>query len=122
VSSAGGIATATQVAYWMSLVAVATRLNDTVYPAFLMIDSPRLAVSSSENISGQMYSRFVTQVGVMPGRLQFVIADNEMPKDYVREFTEFKFSYTDPTIHTVQHPGPADVVPLVAAPESSRDA
>jgi myosin heavy subunit len=92
VSSAGGIATATQVAYWMSLVAVATRLNDTVYPAFLMIDSPRLAVSSSEDISGQMYSRFVTQVGVMPGRWQFIIADNEMPKDYVREFTEFKYS------------------------------
>lgn len=113
VSSAGGIATATQVAYWMSLVAVATRLNDTPYPAFLMIDSPRLAVSSTEDISGQMYSRFVTQVGVVGGRLQFIVADNEMPKDYVREFTEFKFSYDDPTINTVDHPGPAEVDPLV---------
>ncbi|WP_310962423.1 AAA family ATPase [Nocardioides terrisoli] len=114
VSSAGGIATATQVAYWMSLVAVAIRLNDTAYPAFLMIDSPRLAVSSTEDISGQMYSRFVTQVGVVPNRLQFIVADNEMPKDYVRRFTEFKFSYEDPTISTVEHPGPADVVPLTA--------
>ena len=78
VSSAGGIATATQVAYWMSLIAVATRLNDTAYPAFLMIDSPRLAVSSTEDISGQMYSRFVTQVGVVPDRLQFIVADDGM--------------------------------------------
>lgn len=119
VSSAGGIATATQVAYWMSLMAVAIRLNDTSYPAFLMIDSPRLAVSSTEDISGQMYSRFVTQVGVVKGRLQFIVADNGLPKDYVREFTEFKFSYDDPTISTVDHPGPAEVEPLVPA-ESER--
>lgn len=115
VSSAGGIATATQVAYWMSLLAVAVRMNDTSYPGFLMIDSPRLAVSSSEDISGQMYSRFVTQVGVVEGRLQFVIADNEMPSSYVREFTEFKFSYDDPTVSTVPHPGPAAVTPIVVS-------
>lgn len=113
VSSAGGIATATQVAYWMSMLAVAVRMNDTSYPGFLMIDSPRLAVSSSEDISGQMYSRFVTQVSVVEGRLQFVIADNEMPSNYVREFTELKFSYEDPTVSTVPHPGPAAVTPIV---------
>ncbi|HWC24651.1 MAG TPA: AAA family ATPase [Flexivirga sp.] len=118
VSSAGGIATATQVAYWMSLLAVAVRMNDTPYPGFLMIDSPRLAVNSSEDISGQMYSRFVTQVGVVEGRLQFVVADNEMPSTYVREFTEFKFSYDNPTVSTVPHPGPAAVTPIVVSVEN----
>lgn len=119
VSSAGGIATATQVAYWISLLTVATRLNDTAYPGFLMIDSPRLAVSSTEDIAGQMYARFVTQVGVVPGRLQFIVADNEMPRDYVRQFTEFKFSYEDPTISTIAHPGPAEVVPLAVESPSA---
>jgi hypothetical protein len=109
VSSAGGIATATQVAYWLTLVTVATRRRDTLYPAFLLIDSPRLALSTAEDISGQMYRRFVTQVDVRPGRLQFIIADNELPSAFGRDFTEISFSYAQPTIGTVKHPGPARV-------------
>ena len=77
-----------------------------------MIDSPRLAVSSTEDITGQMYLRFVTQVGVTKGRLQFIVADNELPRSYAREFTEFKFSYENPTISTIAHPGPAEVTPI----------
>jgi hypothetical protein len=109
VSSAGGIATATQVAYWLTLVTVATRRQDTLYPAFLLIDTPRLALSTSEDIAGQMYRRFVTQVSVVPGRVQFIVADNQLPADYLREFTELRFSYERPTINTVPHPGPARV-------------
>lgn len=109
VSSAGGIATATQVAYWMALVTVAARRRDTNYPGFLMIDSPRLALNTAEAMSAQMYRRFVTQVGVTPGRLQFIIADNELPQEYGREFTEVVFSYDAPTVSTVNHPGPANV-------------
>jgi hypothetical protein len=47
--------------------------------------------------------------------LLFVVADNEMPSNYVREFTEFKFSYDDPTVSTVRHPGPAAVTPIVVS-------
>ena len=121
VSSAGGIATATQVAYWMSLIAVAVRLNDTPYPGFLLIDSPQLALSSAEGISSQMYSRFATQVGVVKGRLQFIVADNKLTKDLVKEFTELNFSYDNPTIGTIKHPGPA-VKPLVAEPDDEAEA
>lgn len=109
VSSAGGIATATQVAYWMSLVAVAARRRDTKYPGFLMIDSPRLALNTAEEMAAQMYRRFVAQVGAAPGRLQFIIADNELPKEYGREFTEVVFSYDSPTVPTVEHPGLSNV-------------
>lgn len=116
VSSAGGIATATQVAYWLSLITVATRRRDTLYPAFLLIDSPRLALNTAEDIAEQMYRRFVTQVTVLPGRIQFVVADNELPTTYGREFAELTFSYDRPTISTVEHPGPA-TVELLADPD-----
>lgn len=109
VSLAGGIATATQVAYWMSLIAVAARRRDTNYPGFLMIDSPRLAFGNAEGMATQMYRRFVAQVGAAPGRLQFIIADNELPEVYGREFTEVVFSIEEPTVPTVPHPGPANV-------------
>ncbi|MCY7297924.1 MAG: hypothetical protein LH616_01770 [Ilumatobacteraceae bacterium] len=101
----------------MSLVAVAVRLNDTPYPGFLLIDSPQLALSSAEGISSQMYNRFATQVGVVKGRLQFIVADNKLTKDLTNEFTELNFSYDNPTISTIEHPGPA-VKPLVAEPEA----
>ncbi|MFI2754189.1 hypothetical protein ACGIF2_15705 [Cellulomonas sp. P22] len=109
VSSAGGIATATQVAYWISLVTVATRRRDTRYPSFLLIDSPRLALNTAEGMAAQMYRRFVAQVGTNPGRLQFIVADNELPREYKREFAEFVFDYGNPTVPTVPHPGPANV-------------
>lgn len=115
VSLAGGIATATQVAYWMSLIAVAARRRDTKYPGFLMIDSPRLAFGNAEAMATQMYRRFVAQVGAAPGRLQFIIADNELPEAYGRDFAEVTFSIEEPTVPTVPHPGPANVEIVGAA-------
>lgn len=112
VSSGGGIITATQVAYWISLLTVAARRRDTLLPAFLLLDSPRLALNTAEDIAAQMYRRFVTQVAVTPGRLQIIIADNELPAEYDREFAELSFSYETPTITTVAHPGPASVETL----------
>lgn len=47
----GGVVTATQVAYWLSLLAVALRRRDTMYPAFLMIDSPRLALNTATEVT-----------------------------------------------------------------------
>lgn len=111
---AGGIATATQVAYWMSLLAVAARRHDTKYPGFLLIDSPRLALNTAEGMAAQMYRRFVTQVGVTPGRIQFIVADNELPAEYGADFAEIDFDYDNPTVPTVPHPGPANVA-LVGA-------
>lgn len=109
VSSAGGIATATQVAYWMSLVTVAARLRDTKFPGFLLIDSPRMALNTAEGMAREMYRRFVTQVDVLEGRFQFIIADNELPAAYGRDFDEITFTIDNPTVPTVPHPGPANV-------------
>lgn len=112
VSSGGGIITATQVAYWVSLVTVAARRRDTYFPAFLLLDSPRLALNAEDDIAGQMYGRFVLQVQAEPGRLQFIIADNELPTQLERDFAERTFSYDSPTVSTVSHPGRANVQTL----------
>lgn len=68
-----------------------------------------------------MYNRFATQVAVVKGRLQFIVADNKLTKDLVNEFTELNFSYDNPTIGTIRHPGPA-VKPLVAEPQTDDEA
>ena len=120
VSSAGGIATATQVAYWMSLLAVAARLRDTKYPGFLLIDSPRLALNTAEGMAAEMYRRFVAQVDVVEGRFQFIVADNELPASYARDFDEIEFDYSAPTVSTVPHPGPANVK-TVGSEDGTRD-
>jgi len=117
VSRGGGIVTATQVAYWVSLLTVAIRQRDTKYPAFLLIDSPRLALNNAEALSRALYSRLVTQVDVMRGRLQVIIADNEIPPEYRRDYAEIDFSYENPTISTVAHPGPAAVSPIMQITE-----
>jgi len=112
VSAGGGIISATQVAYWVSLVTVAARRRDTYVPAFLLLDSPRLALNAEEDIAGQMYRRFATQVAVTPGRLQFIVADNELPSGVAGGFDEFDFSYESPTVASIRHPGPAGLKTL----------
>ncbi len=111
-SSGGGIITAVQVAYWTSLLAVALRRGDTYYPTLLIIDSPRLALNEQEELPAALYRRLVTQADANSGRVQFVIADNQLPADYRRQYKEIDFDYDTPTISTIRHPGPAAVKPL----------
>ncbi|MDQ1627199.1 MAG: hypothetical protein QOI54_943 [Actinomycetota bacterium] len=113
VSSGGGIITATQVAYWTSLLTVALRRRDTSYPAFLLVDSPRLALNTAEDLAAALYRRLVTQADANRGQLQIVIADNELPPAYRRDYDEIDFTYDQPTIATVRHPGPALVIAIV---------
>lgn len=113
----GGIATATQVAYWSSLLAVALRHADTNYPAFLLMDSPRLALNTAESLTAALYRRLVTQADANPGQVQMIIADNELPADYRGDFAEVDFDYEHPTIATIEHPGLAEVVTIGQAPD-----
>lgn len=102
----GGLTTATQIAYWCSLVAVALRTSDSLYPLFLLIDSPRMALNTATGLSQAMYRRLTTLVGTLPGRLQVIIADNELPKEYRASYAQIDFDYTAPTISPIPHPGP----------------
>ncbi|MFF1608796.1 AAA family ATPase [Amycolatopsis sp. NPDC058278] len=102
---AGGLTTATQIAYWSSLVAVALRTPDSLYPLFLLIDSPRMALNTATELTEAMYRRLTTLVGTLPGRLQVIIADNELPKEYRASYAQINFTYAHPTVSTVSHPG-----------------
>ncbi|WP_300614421.1 AAA family ATPase [Trebonia sp.] len=117
----GGIVTATQVAYWTSLLAVALRDPQSIYPAFLMLDTPRLAVNTSEELAAALYRRLVQQAGTEPGRVQLIIADNELPAEYRRNYPEIVFTYDSPTISTVRHPGPTRVRTIGDIPDSEPD-
>lgn len=112
VQPGGGTATAVQVAYWSSLLAVALRQRDTNYPAFLLLDSPRLALNTADDLTAALYRRLVTQADAGPGRVQMIIADNELPEDYRGHFDQIDFDYRNPTIATIGHPGPAAVVTI----------
>lgn len=108
----GGVTTAIQVAYWSSLLAVAMRNHDTNYPAFLLLDSPRLALNTAESLTAALYRRLVTQADANPGRVQIIIADNELPPTYRGRYTEVDFDYSNPTIATIAHPGLSAVVTI----------
>lgn len=107
----GGIITATQVAYWLSLLTVAQGDDDSLYPAFLMLDSPRLAMHDAETVTASIYRRLVKQADTSRVRIdprdkvQFIIADNRLPKAYRRDYAEIEFTYDNPTVSTIEHPG-----------------
>jgi hypothetical protein len=111
-SKGGGIITAVQVAYWISLLAVALRRGDTYYPTLLIIDTPQLALNNQEQITIPLYQRLVNQADASRGQVQFIIADNQLPIDYRQGYAQKDFSYDHPTVSTIPHPGPAAVRPI----------
>ncbi|MGW2065765.1 AAA family ATPase [Streptomyces sp. NPDC001937] len=114
-SRGGGIVTATQVAYWTALIAVALRERDVPYPTFLLIDSPRLALNEEQDLTSGLYRRLVTLAEANAGRVQIIIADHALPAAYRKDYAEIEFSYKKPTISSIKHPGKGGVKPLVSA-------
>ncbi|MEJ8652666.1 AAA family ATPase [Streptomyces sp. MS1.AVA.3] len=113
-SRGGGIVTATQVAYWTALIAVALRERGVPYPTFLLLDSPRLALNEEQDLTSGLYRRLVTLAEANAGRVQIIVADHALPAAYRKDYAEIDFSYTKPTISSVKHPGKGGVKPLVA--------
>jgi hypothetical protein len=108
-SKGGGIITATQIAYWTSILYVVVYRGDTNFPTFLLIDSPRMALNAATDISTALYRRLANTAGARPGKLQLIIADNQLPETLQRDFAEIGFDYDHPTVSTIHHPGPSAV-------------
>lgn len=108
-SKGGGIITATQIAYWTSILYVVVTRGDTYYPSFLLIDSPRMALNAAEDITTALYRRLRNLAVVLPGKMQLIVADNELPPTLQGDFAEVEFDYDHPTVATIDHPGPANV-------------
>ncbi|OZC63646.1 hypothetical protein CH306_25995 [Rhodococcus sp. 15-725-2-2b] len=115
-SPVGGVRTATQVAYWVSLMNVALRRRDTSYPAFLLLDSPRTSLNDSDDLSSALYQRLITMADAAQSRVQILIGDNELPAHYRKDYMQLDFDYDHPTIYTLHHPGREAVTLLNAAP------
>ncbi|MFF5028556.1 AAA family ATPase [Streptomyces collinus] len=116
--SGGGSMTATQIAYWTSLMTVA-READTRYPSLLMIDGPRLALNTATETCAAIYKRLLKGVDEDPGAVQFIISDNELPDDYEGGFERIKFDYRHPTVSAIRHPGEGHVKVIASADEGS---
>lgn len=108
-SKGGGIITATQIAYWTSILYVVVTRGDTYYPSFLLVDSPRMALNTAEDLTAGLYHRLRNLSVVRPGKLQLIVADNELPPTFQGDFAEVDFDYDHPTVATIAHPGPAEV-------------
>ncbi|MGW6488166.1 AAA family ATPase [Streptomyces sp. NPDC055056] len=113
-SRGGGIVTATQVAYWTALIAVALRERDVPYPTFLLIDSPRLALNEEQDLTSGLYRRLVTLAEANAGKVQIIIADHELPAAYRKNYAQIVFSYNEPTVKSIKHPGKGQVKPLAS--------
>ncbi|WP_245796373.1 AAA family ATPase [Actinacidiphila alni] len=114
--SGGGSMTATQIAYWTSLMTVA-RQTDSRYPSMLIIDGPRLALNTATETCAAIYKRLFKGVSEDPGTVQFLVSDNELPDDYEGEFARIKFDYQHPTVATIRHPGEGQVDVIASADE-----
>ncbi|MEU9357457.1 AAA family ATPase [Streptomyces sp. NPDC048301] len=114
--SGGGSMTATQIAYWVSLVTVA-RETDTRYPSLLIIDGPRLALNTATDTCTAIYERLLQGVEENPGSVQFLVSDNELPDDNEGDFTRIKFNYQNPTVATIRHPGEGQVDVIASGDE-----
>ncbi len=114
--SGGGSMTATQIAYWVSLMSVAKRF-DARYPSLLIIDGPRLALNTAAETCAAIYKRLVQLANAEPGKVQLLISDNELPEEYRNGFEEVKFDYLHPTVYTVRHPGEGRVDVIVSLDE-----
>ena len=100
--------TATQIAYWVSLITVAREM-DTRYPSMLIIDGPRLALNTAIETCAAIYRRLLKGVQEDPGAVQFLVSDNELPDDWDGDFERIKFDYPNPTVATIRHPGEGQV-------------
>ncbi|MER5744797.1 AAA family ATPase [Streptomyces sp. NPDC002225] len=116
----GGMMTATQLAYWTSLLAVALRHSEVPYPAFLLIDAPRLALNTpDDDLAAALYRRLVMLADANQGRVQFIISDNNLPAEYRSHYSEIDFDYDSPTVSTVRHPGRSNVK-TIGAPSTDK--
>ncbi|RBP99830.1 AAA family ATPase [Bifidobacterium xylocopae] len=109
----GGKITSIQMAYWLSILAVATRhWDETPYPLLLIIDTPQLALDSSSAIGKAIYRKIVSLTDVQPGRIQVVLADNDVPEIDKGNAEIITLSYEHPAVSTIHHPGPSHVTSI----------
>jgi hypothetical protein len=104
---AGGTKTVVTVAYHLTLLAHALEQRDTLLPQLLILDTPRKNLGFNLNDSemgDRIYSRIQTLVDAYGSEVQFIIADNDLPRAW-DGFSRIHVDYNHPLIPHVLHPG-----------------
>ncbi|MET8083945.1 hypothetical protein [Micromonospora sp. NPDC005237] len=110
--STGGLRTALVVAYWVTLISVALRDPTSNMPACLVLDSPRKSIGAGEALAANLYRQLDILAETYKGRVQIIVADNGVPAEYAKRWQRLSFSYQEPVVRSVKHPGPAEVITL----------
>jgi hypothetical protein len=82
--------------------------SDLAYPGLLIVDSPRKNVGQTAEdvaVALEVYTSFVRLAQEFGDSVQLIIADNSVPDFVAEQYSELHFSYEDPVVPGVPHPG-----------------
>jgi hypothetical protein len=105
--SSGGMKTTTNVAYYLANLAMAVRDRQILTPSFMMLDSIRKAsgaerddLARAEHIYSYLRTLHTSrnQPGALRGDFQLIVADNDLPRQFEREFHVMRIDPQHPLI------------------------
>lgn len=105
--SSGGMKTTTNVAYYLANLAMAVRDRAILTPSFMMLDSIRKAsgaerddVVRAEHIYSYLRRLHTSrnQPGALRGNFQLIVADNDLPQQFERDFHVLRIDPEHPLI------------------------
>lgn len=82
--------------------------SDLAYPGLLIVDSPRKNIGQTAEdvaVAREVYTSFVRLAQESGDSVQLIIADNSVPAFAAEGYSELHFSYEDPVVPGVPHPG-----------------
>lgn len=110
--SSGGMKTLVNDAYFLAGLSYALRApNETLLPSLMLIDTPRKNFGSNpdDTQASQRVYRWMRRLQVSYGNaFQLIVADNDIPAE-AEQFNVMSFSYEEPLIDDLAHPGPEQV-------------
>jgi DNA repair exonuclease SbcCD ATPase subunit len=124
-NNSAGVKTMINDAYYLANIMTALQQPNVIHlPGLLIIDSPRKNFGSgqSDRATGQrIYSIIDALQAANHGRLQMLIADNDLPAKFNKNFKVVRLSYDNPLLNAVKHPGGDQVQTLDSQIEADRN-
>jgi hypothetical protein len=114
--SSGGMKTLVNDAYFLAGFSYALRApSETLLPSLMLIDTPRKNFGSNPDDSqaSERVYRWMRRLqdSYPTGSFQLIVADNDIPTE-AEQFNVMNFSYDEPLVDDLQHPGPENVTTL----------
>jgi hypothetical protein len=111
--NSAGVKTMINDAYYLANLTTALQQSSRIFlPGFLIIDSPRKNFGSGRkdrDAGKRIYSSIDALRGAYGNRVQIIVADNDLPREYQSRFKVMTLSYDNPLLDAVHHPGEGNV-------------